>query len=173
VLCGLAAVVFVAGCGGSDDDTSAATTSASGVDTEATTGASPGTTGATPEIDPCALLTDDDVDAGFALSDLNSKIVSVTRTPTVITPDTSDCMYAWKAANESSSNFALYVYPAAIYEGLATGGTAETVPEIPGAFETPDGYFVLAGPVTLSLTGVASAAASGALLEAAAARLGG
>ena len=160
--CGLAALTILAGCGG-DDDSSAATTAASSVDTGAPA----------PEIDPCALLTDDDVNAGFELSDLNSKIVSVTRTPYVITPDTSDCQYAWTSANESSSNFALYVYPADTYESIASAPAAETVPEIPGAFETPDGFFVLAGPVTLSITGVVSTPAAGALLQAAAAKLGG
>jgi hypothetical protein len=124
--------------------------------------------------DPCALLTDQDVDAAFALSDVNSKIVKVTRTANVITPDSSSCTFDWTAANDSSSSFALYVYPASVYEGLRGGrGASETVPEIPGAYRTPDGYFVAAGPLTLSITGVESTPAAGKLLQEAAAKSGG
>jgi hypothetical protein len=118
------------------------------------------------------LLTDEDVNAAFALSDLKSPIQKVTRTPSQITPDSSSCTFDWVAANDSSSNFALYVYPASVYDDLKTGGTSEAVPEIPGAFRTPDGYFVAAGPLTLSITGVESAPAVGKLLQEAAAKSG-
>jgi hypothetical protein len=116
------------------------------------------------------LLTDADVNAGFALSDLNSPISKVTTTPNAITSDSSSCTFDWTAANESSSKFALYVYPADVYQGLKSGGATKTVPEIPGAYHTPDGYFVAAGPVTLSITGVVSVPAAGKLLQEAAAK---
>jgi hypothetical protein len=174
--CVAASVVLVAGCGGgashggSGGSTagSAGTGAATTKDVEATS-----VSVSTAPVDPCALLTDADVNAGFALSDLNSAIDNVTRTPNPITPDTSSCTFAWTAANGSSSNFALYVYPASVYEGLETGGAVESVPEIPGAYKTPDGFFVAAGPLTLSITGVVSTPASGKLLQEAAAKTGG
>jgi hypothetical protein len=129
--------------------------------------------GSTPQVDPCALLSDGDVAAGFAVSDMKSPIVKVTRTPNVITPDTSSCTFEWTAANDSSSSFALYVYPSAMYEGLKAAGVAETVPEIPDAYVTADGYFIAAGRLTLSLTGVASRSATGVLLHAASGNSGG
>jgi hypothetical protein len=180
--CAAASVIIVAGCGsGSGGGTSAATSGTSAAASGAPTSRASATTvekesptasGSTPQVDPCALLSDEDVNAGFALSDLNSQIEKVTRTPNQITADSSSCTFDWVAANDSSSSFALYVYPASVYEGLKGAGASETVPEIPGAYRTPDGYFIAAGPLTLSITGVEGAAAVGKLLHEAAAKSG-
>jgi hypothetical protein len=176
----------MSGCGSSSKGgTSAATTRGTPTTVArsdggaATTAAEDGATvttsaaGGTPQVDACSLLSDSDVNTGFTLSDLHSTITDVKRTPNVITSDTSECDFQWTAQNESSSNFALYVYPASTFDDLKSGSSSQTVPEIPGALRSPDGFFLKAGPVTLSITGVASTEASGKLLQEAAAKVGG
>ena len=171
-----ATAVVVAGCGNDSNVRTNGATSG-GLSTGATlpvaTDGSAGGSGNSPQVDACALLSDADVAAGFAVSDMKSPIVKVTRTPNVIAPDTSSCTFAWTAADDSSSNFTLYVYPSTVYEGLKAAGVAETVPEIPGAYVTADGYFIAAGRLTLSLTGVVSRPATGMLFQAAAGKSGG
>lgn len=171
----VAAIVVAASCGSSSKGGSTASTSAGGGSSQTTlsvpsNGSAGGSTSA---VDPCSLLTQADVTAAFALSDVSAPIDKVTTTKNVITPDTASCEFDWHASNDNSSNFALYVYPASVYDNYKTGtGGSETVPAIPGAYKNADGYFVKAGNITLSITGVASEAAVGKLFELASAKVG-
>ena len=171
----VAAGLMVAGCGSSSKGGGATATTSSGAGTASI--ASPTTSGSASgnnaSVDPCTLLTDADVTAGFALSDVGAPIDKVTKSKNVITPDTASCNFDWHAANDASSSFALYVYPASIYEGFKGGAAgSQTVPAIPGAYQNADGYFIEAGNITLSITGVESEAAVGKLFELAASKLG-
>ena len=174
VLAVVATILGVTGCGSSSKGGSTATTANGGATASLpSTPANGSASGATSSVDPCTLLTDADVTAGFALSDVGAPIDKVTKTKDVMTSDSAACMFDWHASNDASSSFALYVYPASVYDNYKTGtGGLETVPAIPGAVKNADGYFVKAGGITLSITGVESEAAVGKLFQLAAAKVG-
>ena len=180
-----AATTVTAACGGSTTvkSSTATTAKASVATTSKSAGSSPGTgrsnsgqtTGGTAAgtitIDPCTLLTDDDVKAGFALSDVHAPVTSVTRAKNDA-PGSSSCQYSWSASDGESSNFAIYVYDPTVIQMIKSGGGSEAVPELPGAYKNSDGYFVGTRKATVSITGLASTPASLALLKAAAAKAG-
>lgn len=123
-----------------------------------------------PDVDACALLTDEEINDAFQADGSSPAIVEVTR-ENIDAPGNRSCDFAWTDASEGQSSFGLYVYGPDTYAGLKSAGSAEEVPGSNGALVNFDGVFDGNSTATVSITGMSDDAASASLVEAALAKL--